>query len=134
MIESKHSRNPVARSVNGVRLWPPKPSWVFGSISGAALVASLWIGYRGWDQPIATGSRWPNIKILQAIIIVLWTLLPPLYFWAEFYFYYKPRLTDPSKKPDDFDLFKYGQEVSSKIWLAVISALLAIYFLKDIKL
>jgi hypothetical protein len=106
----------------------------FGWISAAALIYSLWIGYCGWGAQIHTGETWPAIKIQQAVIIIVWTLLPPIYFWAEFYAIYKPKLKDKTKTPDDFDLFKYGQDVSAKIWLAVISALLALYFLKDIRL
>jgi hypothetical protein len=36
--------------------------------------------------------------------------------------------------PPDFDVFKHGQDVSAKIWIAVSSVLLVLYFGKDIKL
>ena len=36
-----------------------------------------------------------------------------------------------AQPPPDIDLFKYGQDVSSKIWLAVSTVLLALYFGKD---
>jgi hypothetical protein len=106
----------------------------YGWIAAAALVYSLWVGYAGWGCEIHLGQAWPAIKIRQAAIVIAWTLVPPIYFWFEFYFWYKPQFKDTAKKPDDFDMFKYGQEVSAKIWLAVVSALLALYFLKDIRL
>ena len=36
------------------------------------------------------------------------------------------------KDKDRFDAFKYQQDLSSKIWIALVSVLLVLYFWKDI--
>ena len=61
-----------------------------------------------------------------------WLLLPPVYFWYE-YFYVYGRTRNAAARAD-LESFKYGQDVASKIWIAVVSALLALYFGKDFRL
>jgi hypothetical protein len=36
--------------------------------------------------------------------------------------------------PENFELFKYGQDLSAKIWLAIVSSTFVIFFWKDIHL
>ena len=54
----------------------------------------------------------------------------PAWFWFEYFFVFR-RVSDPA--PDDFEKLKYGQDLASKIWLAVVSALLMLYFGKDLR-
>jgi len=106
---------------------------ITGTMAVLALIGSLWVGYAGWGVPVPKDGPWPCIKIWQAGIVVGWIILPPLYFWCEYFLIYKPPEKGNPPKPD-FESFKYTQDISSKIWLAVSSALLALYFLKDLKL
>lgn len=58
-------------------------------------------------------------------LLILWTLLPPLWFSAEYYYLYKPFAPAGA-----FELFKYGQEVASKIWAAIVALIAAVLFTK----
>jgi hypothetical protein len=77
----------------------------------AILFASLAILY-GFCQGLGIPFSYCNpIKISQAIILGIWILAPPIWFW---------------------EVFKYGQEQSSKIWLALVTILLALFFGKNL--
>jgi hypothetical protein len=76
--------------------------------------------FRGrFDQGLAGGHRGGLARA------------PPLYFWMEYFWLYKP--TFAAAAASDLELFKYGQDVLSKIWIAVTSALALLYFWKDFK-
>jgi len=55
-------------------------------------------------------------------LLALWTLIPPLWFWAEFFF------VNPPAGDAYFDRYKYGQELSKNVWAAVVALLLVFYF------
>ncbi len=57
------------------------------------------------------------------VAIVLWAVVPPVYFWFEHFFVWRG-----GGVPQSFDLHKYGQDVSRNIWLAFVALLLALYF------
>jgi len=108
------------------------PEWVAGTLAAGALVYSLCVAHQGWGVAVPACGSWPEVKIKEVIILACWTLLPPIWFWFEYFFIYKsPKNAAP--KPD-FESFKYGQDASSKIWIATASVLLVLYFGKDIKL
>ncbi|MEM1178347.1 MAG: hypothetical protein AAGM22_08390 [Acidobacteriota bacterium] len=50
--------------------------------------------------------------------IGVWTIVPPVWFWGEYFFLYRKH-----GKPGTLDLFKYGQQVSGAVWLAVLALL-----------
>jgi hypothetical protein len=102
--------------------------FIFGCVAVVALVVSLWIARYGWGKKLSDGD---SIKVWQAAIVAGWLVLPPLYFWMEYFWLYKPTLA--AAAASDLELFKYGQDVSSKIWIAVTSALALLYFWKDLK-
>jgi hypothetical protein len=101
------------------------PSRIAAWISGTFAVASLIFGYCGFGKPFDEQSP---IKVTQAIVLCAWIVLPPLWFWCEYFFIwdrqsgYRPSLEE----------FKYGQDVASKIWLGLVTALLILYFGKDL--
>lgn len=72
-----------------------------------------------------------TIKVWQAIVLSAWVIGPPIWFWAEYFFLYKPIPAGAAGKPS-MDEYKHGVDVSSKIWLALVTALLALYFSKDL--
>jgi len=88
--------------------------------------------WHGWGQPFDPHrTPWPPIRIVEACIVVAWIILPPVWFWIDYFFIYLRNHKMGAQPPPDIDLFKYGQDVSSKIWLAVSTVLLALYFGKD---
>lgn len=102
---------------------------IAGVVVLIALCYSLYLGYEGWGvQAPQRGGEWPKIKKWQLLVLLGWTLVPPLWFVVEFFFFYKP-----SWPRDDFELFKYGQDVSAKAWLGISTTLLLLYFGKDLK-
>jgi len=85
------------------------------------------LAYCGWGQKVSEGG---TVKVVQVIVVALWTILPPMFFWIEYIWLYK-RTFDITDK-DRFEAFKYQQDLSSKIWIALVSVLLMLYFWKDI--
>ena len=87
-------------------------------------VLSLAFGYCGFGLPFAFTDP---VKVKQALIVCFWILTPPLWFGFETW-------ARSSDVEDDrqFDRLKYNQELASKIWLALVSVLLLLYFGKDI--
>lgn len=51
------------------------------------------------------------------VVIGIWAIAPPLWFWAEYFFLYE-------WEKDSFERFRYGQQVSAAIWAGVLAALL----------
>jgi hypothetical protein len=95
-------------------------------------IASLLFGICGFDQPLNNDKSHMYIfiiKRIQVVVLVLWLVLPPIWFWFEQR--WKSRLEPPST---EFDRFKYSQEQAAKIWLALVTALFGIYFGKDLHL
>lgn len=100
-----------------------------GTVAAICLAISLCVAWRGWGQPFDPHKMpWPHIRILQACIVVTWIIIPPMWFWLDYFFIYLRNHKMGDEPPPDIDLFKYGQDISSKIWIAVSTALLALYF------
>jgi hypothetical protein len=62
---------------------------------------------------------------IKKIVFSLWIIIPPLWFWLEYCFLFERGLTQFS---NNFEKFKYGQELSRNLWLAISAILLLIYF------
>ena len=71
----------------------------------------------------------------KAALLLFWVLVPPVWFWFEYFFLYRydPLILPNGDAKPDWDNFKYGQDLSAKIWLALVTALTILYFGKDIK-
>lgn len=54
-------------------------------------------------------------------LLAVWMLLPPLWFWVEYFYIFKPHAV-----PGVFDQFKYGQDISAKIWAATVALITAV--------
>jgi hypothetical protein len=74
------------------------------------------------------------VKAAQVIVLVAWTVVPPIWFWCEYWFIYLKGQRFEDRAPENFELFKYGQDISAKIWLAIVSATFVIFFWKEIHL
>ena len=60
---------------------------------------------------------------IERCIVGFWTVVPPLWLWYEYCFIYSK---DPNPPP--LERFKYGQELTRNLWLAIITVLLLLYF------
>ena len=70
------------------------------------------------------------IKVGQALVLSMWVLGPPLWFWFEYFFLYR-KMADNEIRKMKFDEYKHGVDVASKLWLALVTVLLGLYFGKD---
>jgi hypothetical protein len=99
---------------------------------GAALLAlgSLVFGivglYYNWPTLRGTSKELTGSGEVKAFILAFWIVVPPFWFWLEFFGHYR-------YERSDLEQFKYGQDVSSKIWLALVTALTLLYFGKDLR-
>jgi hypothetical protein len=89
-------------------------------------------GYCGWGETIEVGKPTSTVKVVQVIVLVAWIALPPIWFWYEYWFIYLKGHRFEDRAPENLELFKYGQDLSAKIWLAILSATFVIFFWKDI--
>jgi hypothetical protein len=100
-------------------------SWSFA----IALVGSLCLA--PWSDP-KHPEFWNHARLSKAAVVALWIILPPIWFWYE-YFFMPWDETGRGSQSENLERFKYGQDISSKIWIAVSTALLMLYFGKDIR-
>lgn len=106
--------------------WTDQTKWkkwqhVMGVLSAIFFLYSLQFARHEFTERYKTGDGY---KLAQAIFLGIWIIVPPIWFWFEYYFLYE------DGKPG-LDEFKHGQGQSSKIWLALITLLAATYFGKD---
>jgi hypothetical protein len=59
---------------------------------------------------------------VKGMLVSIWLLAPPVYFYGEWVFLYKESEEYP------FDKFKYSQKLARDIWLAISVILIALYF------
>jgi hypothetical protein len=88
---------------------------IAGATGTLFLMFSFYLAYCGWRCPIKEGN-WPGVKILQLVVLVIWSLAPPIWFWYDYFFRYRiERGWKPNgDAPKDFEIFKYEQAVSSR--------------------
>jgi len=68
-------------------------------------------------------GNWPDE--IKKGLLGFWIIVPPLWLWFEFCF-----LFDDGKTPfsNNFERFKYGQELTKNLWLSISALLLLVYF------
>ena len=80
---------------------------VVGAISACGLIITFLVVLNAWiEGPLAVDSVYE--------CAALWLIMPPLWFWYEFFWIY-----DRRGKPGTIELFKHGQQVSIAIWAGV---------------
>ncbi len=68
-----------------------------------------------------------EVRVISNIVeIVIWTLGPPIWFFAEYYLFDKGKIEMPENKAKDvfLDELKIYAGAASKIWAAVLAVLL----------
>ncbi len=120
--EDFEEQNP--RSVGRTWNWK-KMKWIVGWLATIGLLASLILGFFGvWEK----FNPHNHIKVAQAIVLGIWILLAPMWFWFEYFFLFQ----DETKSGVKLEEFKHGQDQSAKIWLALVTVLAGLYFGKDL--
>jgi len=97
---------------------------IIGWMAALFAVSSIIFGLWEFGEPFAAGK---GVKVGQAVVLGCWILLPPVWLLIE-YFYIWPKMV-PQPRIEEF---KYGQELASKLWLALVTLLLGLYFGKDL--
>jgi len=106
--------------------------WFSGTVVVLSLLYSFYLARQGWGVSLPRDEgAWPKVKKRQLVVLICWTIVPPLWLIVEFFFFYNPRFGQT--QPVDFELFKYSQDLSAKTWFAVSSTLLILYFGKDLR-
>ena len=109
---------------------------IVGLFSLALSIGSLLFGAWKINAPSFVSTSTTGTHVLTCVgkwkvgLLLFWALIPPAWFWLQFFALY---LYDDPKKREYWDRFKYGQDIASKIWLALVSALTILYFGKDLK-
>ncbi len=106
-------------------LWPDRYAemWKNHLVGGlAALSAALYVVTVVALIGLPPGKDKPD---WARLLLVLWAVVPPTWFWVEFHYIWRPANAPPSSGLDDF---KYSQEVSRNIWLAFVALIAALYF------
>ena len=98
---------------------------IVGGVSTLFAIASLALARCGFAQKFDDKRNW--VGYTQAIVLAAWIVLPPVCFWIEYFFVYRVHPYTGENRDD----FKYGQDQAAKIWLALVTALLGLYFGKD---
>ena|SRR5437660_1200 len=65
----------------------------------------------------------------KAAVLVFWILAPPVWFWLEYFGVYRYG----ANAKLNFEYYKHQQDISSKVWLALVTVLTILYFGKDLK-
>lgn len=111
-------------------------------ICTAAIVFSFGLAVVAYFQRDSTNlssipmMSWPTHRLIEVVTLALWVVLPPLGLWLEYFCIYRRRAgyTSPDPPPPDWEMFKYAQDLAAKLWLAISTALLLLYFGKDIRI
>lgn len=99
-----------------LRIYPEEhkaPFWLVFStavVGVAIVVATIWASYQ---------SMCDKDPIYVYVMIAVWAVGPPVWFWAEYFAIYCRW-----GKRESFDLFKYGQQVATAIWAGVFALLI----------
>ncbi len=62
---------------------------------------------------------------IKKALMGFWIIVPPLWLWFEFCYLYERGITPFA---NDFEKYKYSQELSKNLWLAISAILLLLYF------
>lgn len=67
--------------------------------------------------------NWPDG--IKKALLGFWIIVPPTWLWYEFCFLFEKGKTPFS---NEFEKFKYAQELSKNLWLSISAILLLVYF------
>lgn len=85
-----------------------------------AAAACLIFGLCAFDQKFDT---------VKKVILAVWTLGVPCWFAYEFWWVYR---CYGNHSKEEFEIFKHGQELANRIWLALVAVLSILYFGREL--
>jgi len=89
------------------------PEYLQIIIACLSVFAVIYLAYTLWLL-----ARKTTTKKIKITLLVSWIIIPPLWFYAEYFLIFIPHgLTGT------FEFFKYGQDVASKLWAAVVATI-----------
>lgn len=94
-------------------------NWIFGTISGLLALVSLYAALPASSLFGLSG------KGLGRVLVALWVLGPPVFFWVDWVVFCR----DLSK--DEKDAAKHTHDLSRNIWLALVAVLAVAFNLTD---
>jgi hypothetical protein len=87
--------------------------------------------------PYGFQQTWTAIKQWQEVCTCSWVVVPPVFFAME-YFWLWPKIQqkagDAETEKTEFDYFKYGQDLMTKVWAAASATTFVVFFGKDLGL
>lgn len=84
-------------------------------------------GYSLWEAPQWVDDPCGIHTAEKAALYGIWVLLPPIWFFVEYFCLFRR-----GGRPCCFEAFKYGQELASRIWLAIATILGVLFFGKEL--
>jgi len=102
-----------------------QPLYLDGPIHAPILAAIAILGFAGTLVYLARKSRANEDRTIAQILLALWVLGPPLWFFFE-HFYYFPAFGNMAEGAG-FEKLKAAQDVTSKVWAAFAVVLGALY-------
>jgi len=106
-LKKRPRRRIYAPGSRGQR-WNHHATWISAVIAAATVVVTgLALGHP--NHPLVT---------YFPLLVVAWAVVPPIWFWFEFYFLY---LVDGEEGSED--LFKHGQQTAVAIWAGIALSL-----------
>jgi hypothetical protein len=106
--------------MNWLKMFVQNNQASMGWLSAAAGFVSL--AYATIWHFCLQGIAW--LDALNHVIVGLWTLLPPIWFWLEWYF------SPHAPGTPLWDSMTHGHEVSRNIWVALVVVLVAVFGLR----
>lgn len=69
-----------------------------------------------------------HLKLIALPFLVIWTVVPPIYFWFDYFVLWHIESRNKTTTFVTLDEFKHGQELSRNLWLAIVALLAGLYY------
>jgi hypothetical protein len=89
---------------------------------GAVLLFIVGLVVQVWGQAHSSSAPAPSLKVLKAVILSMWFVLPPIWFWFEYHIFFRHLSADERQSLKEY------QEVSRNVWAGAAALFGLIYF------
>ena len=93
-----------------------------------AAALSILYGFEGFGTNRQREN--PHAVRIKAMILGFWVIGPPVWFAIDYFLVFNHKWAQ-TEHGDVFERFKYGQDVASKVWVALVTLFTGLYFGKD---
>jgi hypothetical protein len=102
-------------------------NWLIFFFGLTAALAGCWTVFKIVDTP--RSDRQPE---WAKRALILWTILPPLWFWGEYWLFWRngpiPKFHPELTANEALERFEHAQELGRNVWIAFVALLAAFYF------